>query len=65
MRIKLNRSFYTKEAVLETLEAYKELCSGDVVEKDEGFDVVLDPKEPVDEQELKNEFCNYVLSCMR
>jgi len=62
--IHLSKSFYTKEAINESLVDYKDVCSGDVVVGDY-FVVTLVPKEDVGMKVLCGEFCNYVLSLMK
>ncbi|MFC1728439.1 HxsD-like protein [Nanoarchaeota archaeon] len=64
MEIKLNKLFYKKEAIISALSAYQETCSGKVVETDKELIVEFDD-DNFNGQKLKNEFCNYVLGCMK
>lgn len=60
-RISLNNKFYDKNAVQEAITDFEEVCEGKIV--DDSIEVELKPKEDVDN--LKEEFCNYVLGLMK
>lgn len=61
MKIKLNNKFYNKEVIEEALNDFKEVCHGKILSED--IEVELKPKEDV--EQLKEEFCNYVLGLMK
>jgi len=62
--ILLNKKFYNKDTIKQSIEDFKEICDGEMIEG-KGFLVVLS----VDEKELLDvlgyEFCNYVLGLMK
>jgi len=61
MIFKLNRKFYSIEAVKETLKDFREVCKGKVL--NDKIEIELYLRE--DTQQLKEEFCNYVLGMMK
>jgi len=62
--IKLSNKFYTKQAIEKALKDYQELCDGKIV--DNSFKIKLVPKKEKESlQNLKEEFCNYVLGVMK
>ena len=56
--IQLNPKFYSQEAINETILAYKDICDAKI----ETDKIILTPKIEIEEEKLKNEFCNYCLS---
>jgi hypothetical protein len=62
--VKLNKAFYSREAIEETIKDYSEVCSAKIEEKN-AFLITLEPKEDINLQELCDEFCNYALSMMK
>lgn len=63
VRFRLNSKFYNKDAVLATINAYKEVCECYFDKKI--FEISLKPKEECDLKELSLEFCNYCLGMMK
>ena len=61
MRIKLNNEFYNEESVREALKDFDGVCEGRIL--DDSIEVELEPKEET--ENLKEEFCNYVLGLMK
>lgn len=61
MIFKLNRKFYSIEAVKETLKDFRRVCKGRVL--NDKIEIELCLRE--DTQQLKEEFCNYVLGMMK
>lgn len=61
MRIKLNKEFYDEESIGEALRDFDGVCEGRII--DDSIEVELEPKEEV--EQLKEEFCNYVLGLMK
>ena len=61
MRIKLNKEFYDKESVKEALKDFDGVCEGRIL--NDSFEVELEPREET--EQLKDEFCNYVLGLMK
>jgi len=61
MIFKLNRKFYSIEAVKETLKDFRRVCKGKVL--NDKIEIELYLRE--DTQQLKEEFCNYVLGMMK
>ena len=59
--IQLNPNFYSEQAINETILAYKDLCDAKI----EAGKVILIPKIEIEEEKLKNEFCNYCLSFIK
>ena len=62
--ILLNKKFYNKEAILQSLKDFKEICQGELIEGD-NFLVVLSVEEKELLEVLGYEFCNYVLGLMK
>ena len=60
--LKLNKKFYSEEAVLETKKAFNNVCSCNIKMKGDYFEVYLTPKE--EQVELNFEIANYALSLM-
>jgi len=61
IKLKLNNKFYNKKAIEEALDNFKEVCNGKILNKD--LEIELEPKEKI--ENLKEEFCNYVLGLMK
>jgi hypothetical protein len=61
MKFILNKKFYNIEAVKESLNDFKEVCNGKIL--NENIEVELIPKEEI--ANLEKEFCNYVLGLMK
>ena len=61
MKLKLNSNFYNKEAIIEALNDFKDVCEGKILNGD--MEIELQPKE--ENKNLKQEFCNYVLGLMK
>jgi len=61
MKIILNKQFYSIEAIEETLNDFKDVCDGRIL--NDKIEVEIFPKEEV--RQLKEEFCNYVLGLMK
>ena len=61
--IKLNKNFYNVSVIKETLNVFREICSGKVLESNNQIEVFLQPKQQ--EDLLKEEFCNYALGLMK
>ncbi len=61
--IKLNPSFYSKGAILQTIKDFSSVCSSDL-EKKSKFLITINPKKGIDKNELAHEFCNYCLGLM-
>jgi hypothetical protein len=65
MMINLNKRFYSLQSINATIEAFKDICDARVEESDR-FTIILQSKtQDIDDEELKNEFCNYCLGMMR
>jgi len=62
--IELNKSFYDMEAVRISLLDFKDVLSGDVKGGGETIRVVLKDVKG-DAENVKNEFCNYILAVMK
>ena len=64
VEIKLNKQFYTIEAVKKAVEEFKEICKISLSDKkDILVSLRLDTKEDV--RIIGYEFCNYVLALMK
>jgi hypothetical protein len=63
MIIKFNSKFYDLDSIKESINDFKEICSGEAVNKNMEIIVTLNPRQ--DTPNLKNEFCNYVLGLMK
>ena len=61
MKIKLNKDFYSIDAVKDALDDFKEVCEGRIM--DGSMEIELEPKGDI--KGLKDEFCNYVLGLMQ
>ena len=61
--VRLNKKFYDTGAVKETLNSFRGVCSGKVLESNDRIEVFLQPKKNV--PMLKEEFCNYALGLMK
>lgn len=61
VKVKLNKQFYNKEIIEETLKDFKRVCTGKILNG--VMEVELKPKENI--PKLKEEFCNYVLGLMK
>ncbi len=59
--ITLNRNFYDREAILEALEDFCEVCDGRI--GNDYFEIELDADEDI--ENLEEEFGNYVLGLMK
>lgn len=55
MKIKLNNNFYKKEAIEQAIEAFKEVCSCQII--NDSFEIELNSNEGT----ATDEFCNFVL----
>ena len=62
IRVKLNAEFYDKSVIDEALRDFKEICDGEIINKE--FEIELEQKAELDTP-LKEEFCNYVLGLMK
>lgn len=64
MNLRLNKSFYSIEAIKEALNDFSDVCKG-VITKDEPLfvEITLEPCVQ-DKQDLEGEFGNYVLGLM-
>jgi hypothetical protein len=60
--VKLSNKFYSKESIEEAINAFEDICSGEIINN--GFEVRLIQKKEIDEP-LDKEFCNYVLGIMK
>ena len=58
MRINLNNKFYRKEAIEETLNAFKDICESKII--NDSFEIEIIPKTGT-ELDISREFCNFVL----
>ena len=58
MRINLNNKFYRKEAIDETIAAFKDICESKII--DDSFEIEITPKIGT-ELNISPEFCNFVL----
>lgn len=61
IRVKLNKQFYNKKVIEDSLKDFKDVCSGKIL--NEIIEVELQPEENI--PKLKEEFCNYVLGLMK
>ncbi len=61
--IELNKDFYAKEAILESLSEFSQVCKGSIL--DEKYTVQLDVDEEYDIENIVDEFRNYVLGLSR
>ena len=63
--IQLNKQFYDLNSVNESIQDFNEVCTGKIDDKSEHeIKVILMPKNE-DIENLKYEFCNYVLGLMK
>lgn len=62
--LKLNKRFYSLNALKQTIDAFKEVCDAELSEK-ERFEIMLKPREKMDLKELALEFSNYALGMMK
>lgn len=62
MEIKFNKKLYTKEAIQAAVKAYDGLADFDLEEDANYFIVNLDKIDKEVELNIRDEFCNYVLS---
>ncbi len=62
MTLKLNKKFYTKEAVKKTLEAFKETRYLEMKETEEYYIISAGTEENSDEERTLKEFANYCLA---
>ena len=60
---KLNKKIYTKKSILESSEAFREICFVDFNE--ETYEICIKPKENCNLKELSYEFCNYCLGSIK
>lgn len=60
MRLRLSNKFYKKDAVKEAIKDFKDICEGKILNGN--IDIELSKKENA--ENLKEEFCNYVLGLM-
>ena len=60
----LNKKFYSKESIKQTINDFKEVCETELSEK-EYFKIVLKPKEECNLREFGLEFANYCLGVMK
>ena len=61
MLVKLNNKFYNKEAIKKAIDDFEGVCDGKILNN--SIEIQLNPKEDI--QEIKEEFCNYVLGLMK
>ena len=59
--MKLNRKFYSREAISQAISDFSEVCDARI--SDDSFTVEIRPKEEIDD--LEKEFSNYVLGLMQ
>lgn len=64
-KIVFNKSFYNTPAIEDALDAFRDICTGELQDKEAQITVILTPKSNNNPDELKNEFCNYVLALMK
>ena len=61
MKIKLNKKFYNKRAIKDALKDFSNICKGKII--NDKIEVMLSPKKKI--ENLKEEFCNYVLGLIK
>jgi hypothetical protein len=61
MKIKLNKDFYDETVIEEALKDFKGVCNGKKL--NDNIEIELEVKE--NNENLKQEFCNYVLGLMK
>jgi len=64
-KIILKKSFYDLNSVKEALKDFKKVCESNVIIKKNSIEVILKPNKIYLENNLTNEFCNYVLGLMK
>ena len=60
--VNLNKKFYKKESVLQTINDFQEACQTEIKEGPEHFSITLNPLEETNNKKLALEFANYCLS---
>ena len=64
--VKLNSKLYSLTALKKSLADFGDVCTGEVVNKENVFVVKLNPKnQEIDAVNLAHEFCNYVVGIMK
>ena len=64
--IRLNKDFYQKDAIIEAISDFSEVCSGKIITQDKNQDIIVELQPLSDDiQNLEEEFCNYVLGLMK
>jgi hypothetical protein len=61
----LNKKFYPLEDILKSAQAFSEICWVNIDENEGKLNVTLTPKSDMELENLKNEFCNYVLGVIK
>ena len=62
--VKLNKLFYKKEAIKETILEFKKVC-GCLVKEDDKYFLIYIKKKDKDLKKLNFEFANYALALMK
>ncbi|UCG95420.1 MAG: HxsD-like protein [archaeon] len=62
IQIKLNPVFYSRSAIEETLEDFKDICSGKIKKSQSNFIISLKAKEKIDLEKLGYEFLNHAFA---
>jgi hypothetical protein len=62
--IKLNRKFYDRESIDESIREFSDVFSASIVEGD-CFAITITPKPGITARNLGPEFCNHVLAAMK
>ncbi|MBW2977579.1 HxsD-like protein [Candidatus Woesearchaeota archaeon] len=64
-KLVLKKNFYDLNAVKEALNDFKKVCEGKIINKKDNIEIFLKAKNKNFENNLSNEFCNYVLGLMK
>jgi hypothetical protein len=63
MNLRLNKNFYSVDAIKEALNDFKDICKGVIAREEQSFvEIRLEPC--VQSVYLEREFCNYLLGLM-
>jgi hypothetical protein len=60
--LKLNKLFYSCDAIEKTTTAYKDVALADIKNTNKYYEVILTPLKKISHSELKKEFANYCLA---
>lgn len=61
--IYLNRDLYNIDAIKESIKDFNKLLSAEIKEEKRHFKITIKPK--INSEDIKKEFCNYVLGVMK